>query len=483
MSKGSQTALYLALDQGGHASRAIVFDAGGGKLAEASRPIDTLVEGERVELDPQQLLDSLRQSAEDACRQLGGERHRIRAAGLATQRSNIACWRRDSGEAIGPVLSWQDRRAPEYLQGLEAAQVHERTGLFPNPHYGASKLAWCLAHGPGIADAAARGELLFGPMASFLASRLGNAPAVADPANASRTLLWNLHTREWDGVLCQHFGIDPSLLPPVAYSRHDFGRLEILDLSIPLTVVTGDLSAAAFVHGAPQPQRAYVTVGTGAFVQRLSRQPPDGAPRLLNGVVWDDGHEAWYSLEGTVNGAGSALAWLARQHGVDEGYIQEHLPNWCVTEQTPPLFLNGVSGLGSPHWRAGFTSRFIGEGGLAAQAVAVLESIVFLLVENLRSMSEVLSTPDSLVVSGGLSQLDSFCRRLADLSGLVVNRSGETEGTAKGLAYLLAGMPERWQRLAGDRFEPGQDEAGPITERYRQWQAQMQAALSILADQ
>lgn len=481
MPKGSQSALFLALDQGGHASRAIVFDEGGEKLAEASLPIDTRVDGERVTLDPEQLLATLRGAAEVVCRELGEARHRLRAAGLATQRSNIACWERESGKPLAPVLSWQDRRAPQYLAGLDEGDVHRRTGLFPNPHYGASKLAWCLENLPEVAEAAARGSLIFGSMASFLASRLGGQPAAADPANASRTLLWNLHSRNWDEQLCAHFGINPGLLPPAVPSRHDYGTLDILDLSIPLTVVTGDLSAAAFVHGRPQTRQAYVTVGTGAFIQRLTQQLPDGNPRLLNGMVWDDGQEAWYSLEGTVNGAGSALSWLMDRHQVDEEYVQEHLPNWCVTEQAPPLFLNGVSGLGSPFWHAGFESRFIGGGGLAAQAVAVLESIVFLLLENLRSMDQVMPAPASLVVGGGLSQLDGFCQRLADLSGLTTRRSGETEGTAKGLAYLLAGLPEHWRVESGDGFRPQPNHA--LLERYRGWQAQMQSALAILTEQ
>jgi glycerol kinase len=162
-------------------------------------------------------------------------------------------------------------------------------------------------------------------------------------------------------------------------------------------------------------------------------------------------------------------------------YLQEHLSNWCVTEPNPPLFLNGVSGLGSPWWQSGFESRFIGEGGLAAQAVAVVESIVFLLLENLRSMDEVMSAPASLVVSGGLSRVDGFCQRLADLSGLSLRRSGEVEGTAKGLAYLLAGLPAHWQAAAGEGFEPQAN--APLLARYRNWQSQMQAALAILAEQ
>ncbi|MBD3669320.1 MAG: hypothetical protein HUJ29_00990 [Gammaproteobacteria bacterium] len=476
MSSPSQNALYLALDQGGHGSRAIVFDARGKKRVESHCSVESRVEGERVELEAEALVASLIESAESACRQLGEARHQIEAVGLATQRSNIACWARDTGEPLSPIISWQDRRAPDKLKGLDHQTVHDATGLFPNPHYGASKMAWCLQHLESVQAAAEGGGLMLGPMASYLAARLTGAPALADPANASRTLLWNIHSRDWDAELCRHFSIERSWLPACTDSRAEFGQISILDLALPLRVVTGDLSAAAFARGRPDPDTAYVTVGTGGFVQRLTRQLVDGAERLLNGMVWADGEDTWYSLEGTVNGAGSALSWLAREQGVEEATITRQLATWCDDIEPESVFLNGVSGLGSPYWRGDFPSRFVDGGDLSERAVAVVESIVFLLVDNLRAMDEVMPPAQSLVIGGGLSQVDGFCQRLADLARVPVRRSGEREGTAKGLACLLAGQPEAWQSVDSTRFEPGQGEG--IRRRYRRWREQMDRALA-----
>jgi glycerol kinase len=139
--------VFLALDQGGHASRAIAFSGSGEKLVEVSRPVKTVVAGNRVELDGENLIAGLKEAAESVCLKLKEEGgFQIQKVGLATQRSNIVCWDPVSGRSLSPVLSWQDRRAPEFLNGLDPLRVHGRTGLFPNPHYGASKLAWCLGH-------------------------------------------------------------------------------------------------------------------------------------------------------------------------------------------------------------------------------------------------------------------------------------------------------------------------------------------------
>jgi glycerol kinase len=247
-------------------------------------------------------------------------------------------------------------------------------------------------------------------------------------------------------------------------------------MDIPLQVVTGDLSAAAFVHGTPRRDVAYITVGTGAFVQRLLPHPLDGEQRLLNGVVYQTDDTHWYSLEGTVNGAGSALNWLSERHGLEAHQLQSSLAEWCAGEEADMLFLNGVSGLGSPRWVADFESRFVGDGDLKQQAIAVVESIAFLLCDNLRAMAEVISAPESIVIGGGLSQVDGFCQRLADLSGLKVMRSGETEATAKGLAYLLAGLPSAWRVQYAGSFTP---RAGAsIGRRYDEWSRQMQLALA-----
>jgi len=463
----SPSDLFLCLDQGGHASRAVIFNRAGEKLTERSCDTVTMVDGLRVELEAESLLTAMQEIITDICLQLGSEASRVVAVGLATQRSNIACWHRQTGLPLAPILSWQDRRAGEMLKGLDAAWIHTKTGLYPNAHYGASKLAWCLWNLPDVMTAAQSDELCLGPMASFLSSRLTGHPAYADPANASRTMLYNLQSQNWDEELCHHFAIHKHLLPTCVPNRYDFGNLSWAEGSLPLRVVTGDLSAAAFVHGAPQADVAYITLGTGAFVQRISQQRVESDLRLLNGIVWHDGEQGLYSIEGTVNGAGSALDWFASERELEQGVLQQQLALWCEEVNEPPLFTNGVSGFGSPFWQADFRPRFIGEGNLAAQAVAVVESIVFLLNENLSLMHRYLPVPRQLLLSGGLAALDGLCQRLADLSGIDVVRSAETEGTAKGLAYLLADMPKEWPTAIDRHFAANENKV--LQQRYQSW--------------
>jgi len=474
--------LYLTLDQGGHATRAIVFDGKGNKLVEHACSIDTLAVGNRVEIDAEKLIASFDTVLRDTFAELGADARRIERVGLATQRSNIACWHRDTLEPLGPVLSWQDRRAPAYLEGLDAEAVHGATGLFPNPHYGASKLAWCLDHLDAVKQAAAADVLRMGPMASFITARLTGSRAVADPVNSSRTLLWSLETGDWDTPLCCHFGIQPRWLPPCVESRHRVGRLTPPDAppgaaaGPPVGVVTGDLSAAAFARGRPREDTLYVTLGTGAFLQRVVTEHRTLHPRLLTGVLWRAECRHVHSLEGTVNGAGSALSWLAEADGVSPDSLFERLAAYDPAAGGMPLFLNGVSGLGSPFWVADFEPRFVGEAGVDQKAFAVVESIVFLIVKNFETMEAVLPSPRGIVVGGGLSGIDGLCKALAALTGKPVERSAEAEATAKGLAYLLADGPEQWPVQAGVMFPPAS--CSNLKQRYADWSQALGRALS-----
>jgi len=477
--------LFISIDQGGHSTRAIVFDRGGEKRAECASPIDASTDGPRVEIDPGVLVGSLRTVVRGVVDALGAEAARVRRVGLATQRSNAACWDRYTREPLAPVLSWQDRRAPEYLEGLDAGRVHGVTGLFPNPHYGASKLAWCLDHVAAVKRAADEGCLEIGPMASYLAAVLTGSPAAADPVNGSRTLLWRLDDRDWDPELCRHFGIDPVWLPRCVPNRYEFGKLSVSSLDrespgegsvdYPLRVVTGDLSAAAFARGRPSPDALYITLGTGAFMQRVEDDCRTVHPRLLNGVLWHDGERGLYSLEGTVNGAGSALTWFAETFDLDSDALYEWLDDYNPDSVEPPSFLNGVSGLGSPFWNPGFESRFVGDGGVRLKAFAIVESIAFLLMQNYEAMETVMPSPSRVVVNGGLSKVDGLCRALAVLTGKPVERSAEPEGTSKGLAYLLADMPAQWSVRTGEVFEPGP--CRDLRARYRLWSRRLADAL------
>lgn len=476
-------ALYLALDQGGHGSRAIVFDAQGQIQASASYAVAVQrMAGERVEQDPQELVDSLRRAAEDVVRSLGGRATQLASAGLATQRSSIVCWDRRNGRALSPVISWQDRRAHAWLDGLLADQgstvelIHRATGLYPNAHFGASKLRWCLDHLPEVAAAHADGQLVCGPLASFLAYRLvEERPILVDPANAGRTVLWNLHAGDWDSELLRRFAVPSSILPRGAPSLSAFGHIKLAHGDLPLRLVTGDQSAALFAHGLPNERTAVVNVGTGAFVQRRTHRLPADAGRLLRGVVYQDSTQTDFVVEGTVNGAGSALKAWAAQQGIDEAAMP--LDEWLAATLTPPLFINGVSGLGSPDWLATLPSRFVGEGEGSAQAVAIAESIVFLLQRNLEAMRAVLAPPTHIQISGGLSRVDGLCQRLADLAQCPVVRPAEVEASARGVAFLLAGRPSVWPAPGpDDRFTPRAYEA--LHDRYRRWTAAMNAAIA-----
>ena len=460
---------YLAVDQGGHASRAIVFDQQANIITQAEYAIQTFTpKPDWVEHDAQEMIQATRQAIIDALTQLGNEKKQIKAAGLATQRSSIACWNKQTGEALSPILSWQDRRQADWLAQYQAKAelIHNKTGLFLSPHYGASKLRWCLDNIKAVKQAQQHNQLTMGPLASFLAFHLlRQRPLLADSANASRTLLWNLNTNRWDDELLQLFGVPESLLPVCSFNRSNFGRLDIEACSIPLKVMTGDQSAALFAWGVPRADTAYVNIGTGAFVQRpLTKHLK--SERLLSGVAYLDADFASYTLEGTVNGAARALQWYAELHDIKD--IEQAVTQAITSDETPSLFINTVSGLGSPDWQANFEPRFIGNGSRNAQLIAILESIVFLIQRNLEVMHQTTQKTENIVISGGLSNLDALCQRLADLSNICVKRPEEHEATAKGLAYLTAIRPAEWPKIGNcETFNPKPNPS--LHQRFQRW--------------
>ena len=454
-----------------------MFDRHGALQVSALREVDVRQpRPDRVEQDPEELVASLQAVITKAMASLSDRAGQISCAGIATQRSSMVCWDRHTGEALSPVISWQDRRAHEWLHqfSAQAHAVHQRTGLMLSAHYGASKMRWCLDHLPAAAAARREGRLAMGPLASFLLFRLlEEKPLVVDPANASRTLLWNLRAMDWDPRLLELFGIPGETLPSCVSTCHAFGTLRAHEHRLPLTIATGDQSVALFALGAPRPDTVYVNIGTGAFMQRAFSQPAD-ASGLLSSVVYRDADRALYVLEGTVNGAGAALRWAEQEWGLKD--VEAQLPAWLARDGDIPLFLNGIAGLGAPFWVADFASRFIGTGEPWQKACAVVESIVFLLLANLEVMRELPSVSKRLLVTGGLAPLNGLCQRLADLSGLPVHRPAEHEATARGTAYLLAAFPEDWpEKQAGAWFAPRPNPE--LVRRYERWRVEMRGAL------
>lgn len=447
--------LTLVIDQGTHATRALAFDENGRVRASAVRKIKLKGHGTaQVEQDGREIIASLHEVvqavlADETVRSLG-----VGQAGLTGQRSSVIAWDKRTGQPLSPLFSWQDRRVAGWLKAFEpyASAVKERTGLRLSPHYGAGKLRWYLDHIPAVRQAHRQGYLAFGPETAFLLYHLlAGHPLCVDHVNASRTQLWNLASRDWDPWLLDLFGLPAGALPGCRPIVHDYGRLQLA--GIPLTAVNGDQNSAIYSLGRPPRGTAIVNLGTGAFILRLTGARLVRHPDLLVGLASSRQRRAEYLVEGTVNGSGSALAWAARQWNLPD--ITQNLATWLARPEAPPIFINTIGGLGSPWWKPDAPARFIGSGEPWQQAVAIVESIVFLLQANLETMTGAGLAVRRVQVSGGLARLDGLCQRLADLSGRPVYRPVETEATARGIAWLAAGQPAHWPKPGRGRlFRP-----------------------------
>lgn len=461
--------LALVIDQGTHATRTMAVDQTGrvrwAAFAEVSlsRPSDT-----HVEQDGDEILASVQKTLGRVLAQ-AAPHHAFACAGLATQRSSVLAWDRKTGRALTPVISWQDRRVTRWTARFRdhTAEVMRRSGLPLSPHYGAGKLRWLFQHVPAVRAAHEKGNLAWGPLASFLLYHLlRDNPYRVDHANAQRTQLWNLHSRDWDPFLTRLFELPPDTLPVCCPVCAPHGHLTAAD--IPMSAVSGDQNAAFFSLGRPGANTARVNLGTGAFVLVPAGGHPARHDRLLSGLAVSSPQGAAYLLEGTVNGAGAALAWAAEHWGI--GDLQARLPAWLSREADVPVFVNAVGGLGSPWWQPDATPRLVGQGAPWQRAVAVVESIVFLIQANLDTLAAAGCRLEQLQVTGGLARLAGLCQRLADLSQLRVYRPAETEATIRGTAWLALGRPRHWPKPGRGRwFRPAPNAS--LANRYHQFRS------------
>jgi glycerol kinase len=470
---------YLAIDQGGGSTRAIVYDHEANIIAQASQSVG--VEHPRlgwVEQHAEELAASVRTVVEQICQQLGTDLERLYSAGMATQRSNVVCWDRRDGRALSPAISWQDRRAYQWLEQYQAQSqiIRDKTGLLVTAHYGVSKLKWCLDNLPEVQQAQQLDYLAYGPLASYLVFRLVQQPVnLVDPASASRTLLWNIDRKNWDPDLLSLFAIPGQFLPRCVTTTASYGMINMRDHLVPLSVVTGDQSAALYAFGRPNEDTVYINMGTGVFIQRPTGNHKVDIPRLLCSVVYQDEQQSHYVIECTVNGAANALMEVEDALGISGADAERQFGDWLQRYPDPPLFLNGVAGLGTPYWVPDFPCQFIGEGCAEEKIVAVAESILFLTYVNLNILQEQHAPLKKIVVTGGLSNSDGLCQKLANLVQLPVYRPAQCEATAMGVAYLAAGMPDKWGVQTGVSFSV-QDEPG-LRLRFARWNEAMQAAL------
>jgi len=438
----------LALDQGTTSSRAIVFDRRGAPIATAQKEFHQIFPRPGwVEHDAAEIWSTQLECARSALRQAGANASDITAIGVTNQRETVVLWDRLTGAPVANAIVWQDRRTAERCAELRATGVEEtvraKTGLVLDPYFSATKLAWLLDHVPGARARAERGELAFGTIDSWLIWNLtGGAEHVTDVSNASRTLLFNLATLQWDDELLGLFGIPRNVLPRVSASSEVVGATALFGDEIPIAGNAGDQQAATFGQACFSPGMAKNTYGTGAFMlMNVGASPQASDNRLLATAGWTLGAGApAFMLEGSVFVAGAVVQWLrdglslfARSDDVEALARQ-------VPDAAGVLLVPAFVGLGAPHWDPDARGTIVGltRGTTKAHvARAALESIAFQSYDVLEAMQRDAARPlTELRVDGGAARNDLLMQFQADVMGVPVVRPVVTETTALGAAYL-----------------------------------------------
>lgn len=475
--------MILTIDQGGQGTKVCLYDHRQ-SLLQSFHPVKTYYPAPLcVEQDPDEVLQSIH-ACFAAIQQQGS--FAIQKVALATQRSSNLCWDRQTGKALTPIISWQDRRTANSMSRYQSTEsmVHSITGLRLSPHYGATKLQYCLDHYPAVLNALNQDRLAWGPLSSFLTSHLTQEQSVlCDPVNATRTLLYNLLEHQWDQHLLDLFQLPRQVLPTLMPNDACFGHLNWQGKSVPLQLVQGDQSAALFANGDPDLNACYLNIGTGAFLQRpisaadSQRHLSNSSGLLLSISCRNQQGQSLYSLEGTLNGAASAVVWIQERLQISNERMTAIQKHWNFPRANAALFLNGVGGLGSPFWRSDFESIFVGEADSPSASVyAVLDSILFLIQTNLEIIDQLQGTAQMIYISGGLSQLDQLCQHLSNLSQRALVRHEDPQASSLGLVWLSG---ERWacdEILATDKFQPSTNGVEE-RKRYEQWCAAMDEAL------
>lgn len=495
------TAHVLAIDQGTTSTRAQVYDHTGQVCGTASRELTQHYPRPGwVEHDAEEIWASVCETVPVALRQAGIEAKQLAAVGVTNQRETIVLWERTTGRPVARAIVWQDRRTSDFCRAHQAdeAMLRDRTGLILDPYFSATKLAWMLKQDASLRSRGESGSLAAGTVDSYLLARLtGLQVHATDRTNASRTLLLNLHSGEWDPELCRYFDIPPALLPEVRPSAASFGvtrGLDFLPDGLPITGVAGDQQSALFGQCAFAPGEAKCTYGTGAFFLRhLGTDPRLSEHRLLTSVAATGAGPLQYVMEGSVFVAGAAVQWL--RDGlrlVADAPAIEALAQEADPEQ-PVVFVPGFVGLGAPHWVPDARGVLFGltRGTTAAEiGKATLEGVAFQVADLVEAAAHDAGSPlTALRVDGGMARNAWFLQRQADILGLPVLQTAHSEATARGAA-LLAGLHAGvWPDLEALRALPmGTHEFHPTwsaaerTVRLKTWKRAVAAVIRFYSE-
>jgi glycerol kinase len=448
----------LALDQGTTSSRAIVFNASGDIVAVAQEEFPQLFpQSGWVEHDPQAIWRTQLDTARAALSKAGLRAADVAAIGITNQRETTIIWDRKTGAPIANAIVWQDRRTAKFCDELKAAGhadfILQRTGLVIDAYFSGSKVRWLLDNVSDARERAEHGELAFGTIDSWLVWNLtGGAVHVTDATNASRTMIYNLHTGDWDDELLSLLGVPRSLLPTVKSSSEIFGETAstIFDAPVKIGGIAGDQQAALFGQSCFQPGMAKNTYGTGCFMlMNIGTEPALSKNRLLTTVAWDRAGRRDFALEGSVFIGGAVVQWLRDGLGIIKSSADVEALAATVPDSGGVYLVPAFAGLGAPYWDQYARGSIAGltRGTTAAHlARAALEGIAFQVADVLEVMKQDSGTPiHELRVDGGACANNLLMQFQADILQVPVQRPKVIETTALGAAYLAGLAVGLWK--------------------------------------
>ena len=441
----------LAIDQGTTSTRAILFDANARPVASHGIELRQIYPANGwVEHDANEIW----QATLGCCRAAlkGVPAGDVCAIGITNQRETTVIWDKKTGQPLHNAIVWQDRRTADRCRALKARKLEPKiaakTGLLLDPYFSGTKMEWLLDHIPGSRKRAELGEIALGTIDAWLIWKLtGGRVHATDVTNASRTMLLNLKTLSWDAELTKLFGVPLKALPEVRDSAGDFGKTDegLLGAAIPILGVAGDQQAAAFGQACFNPGDVKSTYGTGCFaLVNTGPKVPASKNRLLATSGYKAGKRVAYAIEGSIFIAGAVVQWLRDALGVIRSAEEIEALARTAKDADGLYFVPAFTGLGAPYWDPDARGAIVGltrDMGAAEIARAALDAVCFQTRDLLDAMAKDmkrsgLRAPKALKVDGGMVRNDWFCQRLADLTGLPVDRPQVTETTALGAAYL-----------------------------------------------
>lgn len=448
----------LAMDQGTTSSRAILFDKRGRQVSTAQREFKQYFpEPGWVEHDPMEIWSTQAGVTAEATTKAGLNGKNIAAIGIANQRETTVVWDRQSGAPVYNAIVWQDKRTADYCEALkargEAKRIRKKTGLVLDPYFSATKIKWILDHVEGARQRAEAGELLFGTIDTWLIWNLTRGQLhITDATNASRTLLYNLNTLDWDDELLTLFDIPKSMLPSVQPSSAVYGETKttIFASKVPIAGIAGDQQAALFGQRCTEPGMVKNTYGTGCFMlMNVGAKPVRSEQNLLSTVAWQIGETTQYALEGSIFIGGALVQWLRDNLGIIHRSEQVEQLASSVPDAGGVVFVPAFAGLGAPHWNAEAKGSLFGLTRLTTDAHiarASLEAIAYQTMDVLKAMEADSGVPiKELRVDGGATVDDFLMQFQANVLDTRVVRPSVIETTALGAAYLAGLAVGYWK--------------------------------------